>query len=78
LVKIEIPLGTVSAFKNHDKDVVFAKSIVWRIEADRENFSLNKDNNFFYAALKFIKIGEHEREIIENYLNNFEENVPYE
>jgi len=31
LVKIEIPLGTVSAFKNHDKDVVFAKSIVWRI-----------------------------------------------
>lgn len=78
LVKIEIPLEPISAFKNHDKDVIFAKAIVWRIEADKENFSLNNNNNFFYAAMKFIKIGKHEQEIIENYLSNFEENVPYE
>ncbi|MGB9730568.1 MULTISPECIES: PilZ domain-containing protein [Calditerrivibrio] len=78
LVKIEIPLESINAFKNHDKDVVFAKAIVWRIEADKENFSMNSNNNFFNAALKFIEIGKHEKEIIENYLSNFEENVPYE
>ncbi|MGC8924714.1 MAG: PilZ domain-containing protein [Calditerrivibrio sp.] len=78
LVKIEIPLESINTFKNHDKDVVFAKAIVWRIEADKENFSMNSNNNFFNAAPKFIEIGKHEKEIIENYLSNFEENVPYE
>jgi|GEM_PF-2445279 hypothetical protein len=78
VLKIEIPIGEITALKNPEKDVIFAKGIVWRLDADKETFSLNNKNNFFYAAIKFINIDEHDKIVISQYLSNFEENVPYE
>ncbi|MCX8084924.1 MAG: PilZ domain-containing protein [Calditerrivibrio sp.] len=78
VLKIEIPVDTVHPLKNHDKDVIFARGIVWRIEADRENYKEDVAINFFYVALRFTQIDEHDRIVISEYLSNFEENVPYE
>lgn len=75
-LKIEIPIDKINPFKSNEKDVIFARGIVWRLEADKENYKL--DNSPIYAVIRFLEIEEHDKIVISQFLSNFEENVPYE
>jgi len=64
--QIEIPL-------QNDKDLIYAKAKVWRIEPDEENMDQKKR----FVAFKFTEIEEYDQIVISEFLTSFEENVPY-
>lgn len=76
ILKIEIPIDKINPFKNDEKDIIFARGIVWRLEADKENYKL--DNPPVYVVIRFLEIEEHDKIVISQFLSNFDENVPYE
>jgi hypothetical protein len=64
--KIEFPV-------KEGKDLIYAKAIVWRIEANKEEM-INKRR---YVAFQFTAITETDKHMIAEFLDNYQENVPY-
>ncbi|HAL85944.1 MAG TPA: hypothetical protein DCM31_03115 [Deferribacteraceae bacterium] len=61
-------------FPNHGvKDVVHAHAVVWRTEANKEEISAKKR----FVAFQFTKISDVDKHLINEFLNEYEENVPY-
>jgi len=64
--QIEIPL-------KDGKDLIYTKAIVWRIEPDTVNMKYGKR----FVAFRFEDIEEYDKFVISEFLNRFEEDVPY-
>jgi len=64
--KIEIPL-------KGDKDLIYAKAMVWRIEPDEANMNEGKR----FVAFRFTEIAEYDQIVISEFLTSFESDVPY-
>ena len=61
-------------FPNHGvQDVIHAHAMVWRIEADADAIKEKKR----FVAFRFTKISEVDMALINEFLEHYEENVPY-
>jgi len=60
--KLEFPL-------TDGKDLVYAKSMVWRIEPDPANFNQKRR----FVAFKFTDIHDYDKTVINDFLTRFEE-----
>jgi c-di-GMP-binding flagellar brake protein YcgR len=64
--RIEIPV-------KDQKDLIYAKAMVWRMDPDPENYERGKR----FVAFKFTSIDEYDRVVISEFLASFDEDVPY-